>query len=69
MRYNIRDSSVAVVGCVEPFFLQRSQHMNILELSKQTTLSAAWFATLTAEEKVILLESKYSTNTKDATNN
>ena len=36
---------------------------------KTRTMSAARFATLTAEEKVILLESKDSTNTKDATNN
>ena len=43
--------------------------MNILELSKQKTMSSARFATLTAEEKVILLERKDSTNTKDATNN
>ena len=68
MRYNITYSLVAVVGCVEPCFLQRSQHMNILELSKQKTMSSARFANLTAEEKVILLESKDSTNTKDATN-
>ena len=41
--------------------------MNILELSKQKTMSCARFATLTAEEKVILLESKDSKNIKDAT--
>jgi len=67
VRYNIRNSSVVVVGCVEPFFLAKITTYEYSRTVKTKTMSVAWFATLTAEEKVILLESKDSKNTKDAT--
>jgi len=51
VRYNIRNSSVAVVGCVEPFFAKITTYQYSV---KTKTMSAARFATLTAEEKVIL---------------
>ena len=66
MRYNIRNSSVAVIGCVEPFFCKITTY-EYSRTVKTKTMSDARFATLTAEEKVILLESKDSKNTKDAT--
>ena len=61
MRYNIRNSSVAVVGCVEPFFAKITTY-EYSRTVKTKTMSAARFATLTAEEKVILLESRDSKN-------
>ena len=51
MRYNIRNSSVAVVGCVEPFFLAKITTYEYSRTVKTKTMSAALFATLTAEEK------------------
>ena len=53
MQYNIRNSSLAVVGCVEPFFAKITTY-DYSRTVKTKTMSAARFATLTAEEKVIL---------------
>ena len=61
MQYNIRNSSLAVVGCVEPFFAKITTY-EYSRTVKTKTMSAARFATLTAEEKVILLESRDSKN-------
>jgi len=62
VQYNIRNSSLAVVGCVEPFFAKITTY-DYSRTVKTKTMSAARFATLTAEEKVILLESRDSKNT------
>ena len=50
---NIRNSSVAGVGCVEPFIAKITTY-EYSRTVKTKTMSAARFATLTAEEKVFV---------------